>query len=262
MAGPNRVPLTGTPTRAGDIILYVNSARALSLAGLCGMAVLGMWGCDPEKMVGDPAKPDDKSTTAPAKDHKEEPPKPLKDSPSPGDEVAVLDTDRGRIVFMFYPERAPKTVENFKSLAKRGFYDGTRFHRVLVGFMIQGGDPLSKDLSKADLWGSGGNMDASGQQINVPAEFSEIKHVRGIVSMARGNDPNSASSEFFIVHKDSPHLDLQYSAFGKVVEGMDVVDQIAEKSPVKPPTPRGDGIVFPKYATVVKKVTIQAWPLK
>jgi len=119
-----------------------------------------------------------------------------------------------------YPEMAPKTCENFIKLAKEGFYDGLIFHRVIPGFMIQGGDP--------DGTGAGG------PGYTIPGEFSAngfnnpLKHTRGVISMARTMDPNSAGSQFFIMHEDAPHLDGQYAAFGKVISGMDVVDEIAE----------------------------------
>lgn len=175
--------------------------------------------------------------------------------PKDGDEVAVVETDKGRIVLMFYPEKAPKHVENFKALAKKGFYDGTRFHRTIPGFMIQGGDPNSKDLAKAQWWGTGGN-EVDGKEVMVDAEFNDIKHDAGVLSMARSRNPNSASSQFFIMHKNSPHLDGQYSAFGRVVEGQDVVDKIAT-------APSGDnGSVDPEKAVVLKSVKIEKWPLK
>src|SRR6516165_5569082 len=109
-------------------------------------------------------------------------------------EVAVIKTSEGEMVVEFWPDVAPKTVENFKTLAKKGFYDGTCFHRVIKGFMIQGGDPLTKDPSKEDLWGTGG----PGYQIK--AEFNDRSHTRGVLSMARSNDPDSAGSQFFICH--------------------------------------------------------------
>lgn len=176
--------------------------------------------------------------------------------PKDGDEVAVMETDKGRIVLMFYPEKAPKHVENFKALAKKGFYDGTRFHRTIANFMIQGGDPNSKDLTKAQWWGTGGN-EVDGKEVTVDAEFNDIKHEAGVLSMARSANPNSASSQFFIMHKNSPHLDGQYSAFGRVVEGQDVVDKIATG-----PSERGSGSVDPDNAVVLKTVKIEKWPLK
>lgn len=119
-----------------------------------------------------------------------------------------------------YPETAPNTVNNFISLVKKGFYDGLIFHRVIKGFMIQGGDPEGTGMGGAEEKIKG-EFKANG----VP---NDIKHVRGVISMARSRQPDSASSQFFIVHKDAPHLDGQYAAFGRVVEGMDAVDEIAE----------------------------------
>jgi len=136
-----------------------------------------------------------------------------------GGKSAILKTTLGEIELEFLPEKAPKHVENFIKLGSEGFYDGTYFHRVIPGFMIQGGDPNTKngDRSTAGYGGSGKNVDA---------EFNDTKHIRGVVSMARSQNPNSASSQFFIMVADSPHLDGQYSAFGKVKKGMDVVDKI------------------------------------
>jgi peptidyl-prolyl cis-trans isomerase B (cyclophilin B) len=132
---------------------------------------------------------------------------------------AIISTRHGDITLELLSEVAPNHVQNFIDLAKKGFYDGTLFHRVIPDFMIQGGDPNSKNADKR-LHGTGG----SGK--NVKAEFSKTPHNRGIVSMARSANPDSASSQFFIVVADSSHLDNQYSAFGKVAEGMDVVDKI------------------------------------
>lgn len=181
--------------------------------------------------------------------------KDLPKSPRDGDEVAVIETSEGQIVLMFYPTKAPRHVENFKTLSRRGFYDGTRFHRTINGFMIQGGDPNSKDLGKAAYWGTGGN-EAEGTEVNVPAEFSDIPHEAGVLSMARSQDPDSASSQFFIMHKHSPHLDGQYSAFGRVVKGQDVVDKIATR-----PSGR-NGEIKPEDAIVLLSVRIDSWPLK
>ena len=135
-------------------------------------------------------------------------------------EVAILETKFGKIVIAFKPDVAPKHVESFKKLAKDGFFDGTTFHRVIPGFMIQGGDPLSKDAGNRMMHGTGG------PGYHVKAEFSKLSHKRGMVSAARAQDPDSAGSQFFIVVKDSPFLDGQYSIFGEVIEGMDVADQI------------------------------------
>jgi peptidyl-prolyl cis-trans isomerase B (cyclophilin B) len=132
---------------------------------------------------------------------------------------AIISTRHGDITLEFLTEVAPNHVQNFIDLAKKGFYDGTLFHRVIPDFMIQGGDPNSKNPDKR-LHGTGG----SGK--NVKAEFSKTPHARGVVSMARSANPDSASSQFFIVVADAPHLDNQYSAFGKVASGLDVVDKI------------------------------------
>jgi cyclophilin family peptidyl-prolyl cis-trans isomerase len=135
------------------------------------------------------------------------------------EEVAVLHTNLGDITVGFFPDKAPKHVEAFKKLVADGFYDGTRFHRVIPGFMIQGGDPNSK-TSDRRRHGTGG------PGYTLPAEFNDIKHERGILSAARTSDPNSAGSQFFLMVKASPHLDRQYSVFGQVLDGMDVVDKI------------------------------------
>src|SRR6266850_3152372 len=134
---------------------------------------------------------------------------------------AAAKTTEGTMVVEFWPDAAPKTVENFKALAKKGFYDGTCFHRVIKGFMIQGGDPLTKDPSQEASWGTGG----PGYQIK--AEFNDKPHVRGVLSMARSNDPNSAGSQFFICHGEPRFLDRQYTAFGKLIKGDEVLEKIA-----------------------------------
>ncbi|HXP59964.1 MAG TPA: peptidylprolyl isomerase, partial [Dongiaceae bacterium] len=149
-------------------------------------------------------------------------------------------TTEGEMVIEFWPDVAPKTVENFKTLARKGFYDGTAFHRVIKGFMIQGGDPLTKDPAKEEKWGTGD------PEYKIDAEFSKRPHTRGVISMARNGDPmerygqpprpqfaNSAGSQFFICHATAPHLDGKYSAFGKLIKGEDVLDKIAN-TPVTP----------------------------
>ena len=144
-----------------------------------------------------------------------------KDNVNSTNEVAIIKTPQGEMVVEFWSDVAPKTVENFKKLAREGFYDGTAFHRVIKGFMIQGGDPLTKDPSKEAMWGTGG----SGQ--NIKAEFNDHSHVRGVLSMARSQDPNSASSQFFICDGNPTFLDHQYTAFGKLIKGDDVLTKIA-----------------------------------
>lgn len=141
--------------------------------------------------------------------------------------LAVLQTDMGDITLKFHYDKAPKHVENFVDLSARGFYDGTMFHRVIPGFMIQVGDPNTKKPEDPRRpYGTGGNV-VDGKEVRLKAEFNDTSHKRGIASMARSSDPNSASSQFFIVVKDSTFLDHQYSAFGEVVSGMEVADKIA-----------------------------------
>lgn len=125
------------------------------------------------------------------------------------------------MVLEFWPDVAPGHVENFKKLAREGFYDGTCFHRVIKGFMIQGGDPLTKDEAQRGRWGTGGPAH------RVKAEFNDKAHTRGVLSMARSNDPDSAGSQFFICHGDPRFLDRQYTAFGKLVKGDEVLEKIA-----------------------------------
>ena len=154
--------------------------------------------------------------------------------------VVIEMENGGKIELELYPDAAPKTVANFIKLVSEGFYDGLIFHRVIPGFMIQGGDPQGN--------GMGGSKE------NIIGEFkangfdNPIKHTRGVISMARAYNPNSASSQFFIMHQNAPHLDGQYAAFGKVVSGMEVVDEIASI-----PTDYSDR---PKIAMRMKKVYI------
>jgi peptidyl-prolyl cis-trans isomerase B (cyclophilin B) len=144
------------------------------------------------------------------------------DTKAAGDEVAVIKTTDGDMVVQFWSDVAPNTVENFKKLAKQGFYNGTAFHRIMKGFMIQGGDPLTKDLSAEDRWGTGG----PGYQIK--AEFNSRSHQRGVISMARMDDPDSAGSQFFLVLGDASSLDGKYTAFGKLIKGDDVLGKIGD----------------------------------
>jgi peptidyl-prolyl cis-trans isomerase B (cyclophilin B) len=137
-------------------------------------------------------------------------------------EVAVLKTTAGEMVLELWPEVAPKTVENFKKLAQSGFYDRTAFHRIVKGFMIQGGDPLTKDPSQERRWGTGGPGHT------VKAEFNDRSHQRGVVSMARSQDPDSAGSQFFICLGDASFMDQKYTAFGKIVRGDDVLGKIGD----------------------------------
>ena len=156
--------------------------------------------------------------------------------------TANIETNHGKISFELLPDLAPETVRNFEKLTKDGFYDGTLFHRVIPGFMIQGGDPNTKTDNKGS-WGMGG------PGYNIKAEFSSRSHLRGIVSMARSQDPNSAGSQFFIVTSDSVFLDREYTVFGQVKEGMDVADKIVNQ--------QRDGNDCPLEKVEMKKVTLE-----
>ncbi len=160
---------------------------------------------------------------------------PKKDSAAK--EVAVIKTSAGEMVVEFWPDVAPKTVENFKTLAKKGFYDGTCFHRVIKGFMIQGGDPLTKDANAEERWGTGD------PGYKVKAEFNDRSHERGVISMARSNDPDSAGSQFFICHGNASFLDHKYTAFGKLIKGDDVLEKIATTPTHRPDRPNQRQVV-------------------
>ncbi len=140
-------------------------------------------------------------------------------------ELAVMKTTKGEMVFEFWDDVAPGTVANFKKLSRSGFYNGTAFHRIMDGFMIQGGDPLTKDPSQEARWGTGD------PGYKIKAEFSSKPHRRGVLSMARSNDPDSAGSQFFVVLGDASFLDGKYTAFGTLVKGEDVLEAIG-KTPV------------------------------
>ncbi len=134
--------------------------------------------------------------------------------------MITIEMENGKTIKLeLCPEAAPKTVANFEKLAKAGFYDGLIFHRVIPGFMIQGGDPQGT--------GMGGAKEKIVGEFAANGHENPLKHTRGVVSMARAYDPNSASSQFFIMHADAPHLDGQYAAFGRVIEGIETVDEIA-----------------------------------
>ncbi len=167
--------------------------------------------------------------------------------PKPGEKVAVIDTNFGRIILKFFPKVAPNHVKNFEKLADKGFYDGCTFHRVIPGFMIQGGDPNTKP-------GHSGPAGAGGPGYQINAEFNNTHHGRGILSMARSQDPNSAGSQFFITVGDAGFLDHQYTAFGQVVQGMDVADKIVN-------LPRDERDMPTPTAAIMKKVRIRTWPV-
>ena len=136
---------------------------------------------------------------------------------------AIIETKFGSMEIRFFPDKAPKHVENFLKLAKAGLYDKTIFHRVIPGFMIQGGDPNTKDEKNTSKYGMGD------PGYKIKAEFNDRSHVRGTVSMARSQDPDSAGSQFFIVVKDTAHLNGKYTVFGEVVKGMEVADKIVSQ---------------------------------
>ena len=151
--------------------------------------------------------------------------KPIAPEPVTGPK-AIIKTKFGDIHIKFYPDMAPKHVENFIKLAKSGFYNGTIFHRVIPGFMIQGGDPNTRNSLRKDTYGQGGPKDEKGNPVLLKAEFSDTPHKRGIVSMARANEPDTAGSQFFIVVEPSHFLDGKYTAFGEVIKGLGVADKI------------------------------------
>ena len=145
------------------------------------------------------------------------------------DEVAVIKTSQGVMVLEFFSDVAPKHVENFKTLAKKGFYDGTCFHRVIKDFMIQGGDPLTKDEANAARWGTGD------PGYKIKAEFNDKPHVRGTLSMARSpSGPDTAGCQFFICHGNPRNLDHDYTVFGKLIKGDDVLEKIGTTKTEKP----------------------------
>ena len=153
-----------------------------------------------------------------AADEKKEEKTPLNSS----NEVAVIKTSEGDMVVQFWTDAAPDTIENFKKLTRQGFYDGTIFHRIVKEFMIQGGDPNSKDPAKENNYGQGG------PGYNIKAEFNDHSHDRGVISMARSSDPDSAGSQFFICLAPVHRLDHRYTTFGKLIKGQDVLEKIGD----------------------------------
>lgn len=175
--------------------------------------------------------------------------------PKDGEQVAIIQTNFGRIVFKFFPEKAPKTVENFVKLANSKFYDGTQFHRIVPKFVIQGGDPNSKGPNR-ETWGQGG------PGYTIPGEMNDAGHSRGAVAMARQEDPDSAGSQFYITLADHPELDpdlstkrIGYTVFGQVLEGMNVVDHISGLELDERAAPK-------EKPAIVESVRIGTWPLK
>src|SRR6266550_12043 len=170
-----------------------------------------------------------------------------KTSMNTSNEVAVIKTSEGEMVVQFWTDAAPSTIENFKKLARSGFYDGTIFHRIVKGFMIQGGDPNSKDPAKENSYGQGG------PGYNIKAEFNDHSHDRGVISMARGPDPDSAGSQFFICLAPVHRLDHQYTTFGKLIKGADVLEKIGDTPTVMGP----DGAQSkPTKRVVINKIEI------
>jgi len=166
------------------------------------------------------------------------------------DEVAVISTSEGDLVIKLWPDVAPKTVENFKKLADQGFYDGTAFHRIVKGFMIQGGDPLSK-AEDDEMVGTGG------PGYKIKAEFSDKPHVRGVISMARSQHPDSAGSQFFICLADARFLDRQYTAFGELIKGDDVLEKIGNTATS---ASRGGERSKPNTRVQVNSIKVSAGP--
>jgi peptidyl-prolyl cis-trans isomerase B (cyclophilin B) len=146
--------------------------------------------------------------------------------PPPPGPKAIIKTRFGEMEMKFFPELAPRHVENFIKLAKSGFYNGTIFHRVIPGFMIQGGDPNTKNSLRKETFGQGGPKDEKGNPILLKAEFTDTPHKRGIVSMARAAEPDTAGSQFFIVVEDSFFLDRKYTVFGEITKGLGIADKI------------------------------------
>ena len=168
---------------------------------------------------------------------------------SDSEEVAVLHTEKGDIVLQFYPDVAPKHVENFKKLMKEKFYDGIKFHRTMPGFMIQGGCPFTKQEGQETRWGTGD------PGYKIKAEFNDKLHVRGTLSMARGPDPDSAGSQFFLCHAAAPFLNKKYTVFGQTVFGYNVIDKIV----TAPTVQDGRENSRPKTPVAIKKAEIITW---
>jgi len=185
-----------------------SSHDRIALPALVAVAALAVAGCS-----GGKAEQEDAGAPAQASG-------PAYEGPRVDPEVAVIAVEGiGEMVVELLPGKAPQTVENFKKLVREGFYDGTTFHRVVPGFMIQGGDPNSKDRDPR-------NDGRGGPGYTIPGEFSDLRHTRGVLSMARRGTPDSGGSQFFVIVDDSPHLDGQYASFGRVISGIEVADQV------------------------------------
>ena len=171
------------------------------------------------------------------------------DSETVTKEVAVIATDHGEILIEMWPDVAPKTVENFKKLAGEEYYHGQAFHRIIDGFMVQSGDPLTKNDADKGKWGTGG------PGYSIDAEFNDRKHVRGVISMARSRDPNSAGSQFFICLGEVSQLDGEYTAFGKLVAGDDVLEKLAKVKTEA--SPGGEANSSPVKRVNLKSITFE-----
>jgi len=215
------------------------------------LALLFAIACEKKEGAGEAAKPTVKCETLTSEQIQEIINKvnamPLE--PVEPNEYAVIETDYGDMVIQFFPDKAPLHTQYFKRLAKAGFYDCTLFHRVQKGFVIQGGDILSRDADP--------NNDGTGNAgYRIPAEFNDIPHDKGIVSMARGRDPNSAGTQFFICLKRLPFLDGKYTVFGRVIEGLDVLDKIASVPTTRQPRMQEKSRpVKPVYIRRVRMIT-------
>lgn len=202
------------------------------------------------------ASADDAVSKAPAAKPATKPAaKAMKPAPKGGaDEVAVFETSKGRMVAEFWEKDAPKTVANFKTLARKGFFDGTGFHRIIKGFMIQGGDPNSKNPSAS-------NLGTGGPGYTIADEFNSHPHVKGVLSMANTGTPNSAGSQFFVMHGTASSLDGHYTAFGHLISGMDVLDKIANSQTGPNPSMPGENSKPIDWTTLksVKIMPRNAW---
>ncbi len=229
--------------------MLANRTARLAVALGLGLALAGT-----SALPGEAAQ---KKAPATKKEKKKVAPKPRDYAKT----LAVLKTSQGDVTIRFFLDKAPGHVKNFVDLAAAGFYDGTLFHRVIPDFMVQGGDPFTKDPKQSAQFGTGGNTDRTGKPLNVKAEFNDVSHKRGVLSMARASDPDSASSQFFIVVKDSPFLDRQYTVFGEVVKGMEVVDRIVTESNADTTDPRSGG--KPRaYQKILKVELVEQGPDK
>ena len=223
--------------------MFSKNVRCALLGAALGMFVIGTAWSDDATSKAPAAKPEGKPTAKAMKPA-------MKPAEKPADEVAILDTSKGRMVVEFWEKDAPSTVANFKKLARQGYFDGTGFHRIIKGFMIQGGDPKSKNANASDL-GTGG------PGYTIKDEFNSHPHVKGVLSMANTGTPNSAGSQFFIMHGTSPNLDGHYTAFGHVMAGMEVLDKIANSATGPNPSMPGENSK-PMDWTILKSVKIMS----